>query len=136
MNILEKILVVPDIELNYNLCPGGQGGFGYIQLNNLGVSIENQKVDKIKMRLNNAKGMKRAWALGKYKDVDFNTSGFLGKKHSLKTKKKISKGALKRTGNKNGSFGTCWITNDIETKKIKKNDLDNYLEIGYHKGRN
>lgn len=30
MNILEKILVVPDVELNYNLCPGGQGGFGYI----------------------------------------------------------------------------------------------------------
>ncbi len=30
MNALEKILVVPDPELNYNLCTGGHGGFGYI----------------------------------------------------------------------------------------------------------
>ena len=30
MNDLEKILVVPDDEINYNLCSGGHGGFGYI----------------------------------------------------------------------------------------------------------
>lgn len=30
MNTLEKILVVPDVETNYNLCPGGHGGWGYI----------------------------------------------------------------------------------------------------------
>jgi hypothetical protein len=30
MNTLEKILVVPDSELNYNLCPGGKGGFGFL----------------------------------------------------------------------------------------------------------
>ncbi len=29
MNLAEKILVVPDLT-NYNLCPGGKGGFGYI----------------------------------------------------------------------------------------------------------
>ena len=30
MNLAEKILVVPDIETNYNLCSGGKGGFGYL----------------------------------------------------------------------------------------------------------
>lgn len=30
MNDKEKELVVPNLETNYNLCPGGQGGFGYI----------------------------------------------------------------------------------------------------------
>jgi hypothetical protein len=35
MNLAERILVVPDIEVSYNLCPGGQGGWGYINKNKL-----------------------------------------------------------------------------------------------------
>jgi hypothetical protein len=30
MNLLEKILVVPDPEINYNLCEGGMGDWGYL----------------------------------------------------------------------------------------------------------
>lgn len=30
MNALEKILVVPDKEINYNLCDGGKGGWSYL----------------------------------------------------------------------------------------------------------
>ncbi len=35
MNLAEKILVVCDKEVSYNLCSGGKGGFGYINENNL-----------------------------------------------------------------------------------------------------
>jgi len=52
MNTLEKILVVPDPELNYNLCDGGKGGFGYInsKLNLTEVRIKNlQKQDRQKL---------------------------------------------------------------------------------------
>lgn len=38
-------------------------------------------------------------------------------------------------GDKNSQYGTCWITNGEENKKIKKEDLDKWLEIGYYKGR-
>jgi hypothetical protein len=64
-----------------------------------------------------------------------------GKKHSDETKQKISEKAKQRTGNKNSSFGTCWITRyskitkDNENKKIKKEDLQSYLYNGWIKGR-
>jgi hypothetical protein len=35
MNLTERILVVPDIEVNYNLCAGGNGGFEYINKNGM-----------------------------------------------------------------------------------------------------
>lgn len=35
MNLAERILVVTDHEVSYNLCPGGQGGWGYINENGL-----------------------------------------------------------------------------------------------------
>lgn len=33
MNMAEKIYVVVDSEVSYNMCPGGHGGFGYINEN-------------------------------------------------------------------------------------------------------
>jgi hypothetical protein len=51
-------------------------------------------------------------------------NGFFGKKHTEETKKKMSdssKGMCK--GEKNGSFGTCWIT--------KYNEDENFDEFKY-----
>lgn len=61
---------------------------------------------------------------------------FKGEKHSEKTKKHLSevhKG--KHIGKNNSQYGTCWITNGVENKKIKKEDIDNWINIGYYKGR-
>lgn len=38
-------------------------------------------------------------------------------------------------GKNNSQFGTCWITNGSENKKIKKEDLCLWEEKGYSKGR-
>jgi hypothetical protein len=38
-------------------------------------------------------------------------------------------------GDKNSQYGTCWITDGEENKKIKKDDLEYWLKIGYVKGR-
>ena len=48
-----------------------------------------------------------------------------------KKKKKKSYGL----GKSNSQFGTCWITNSIENKKIKLFELNTYLVLGWVRGR-
>lgn len=63
-------------------------------------------------------------------------SGHYHKKHTAATKSKIKlsmKG--KGVGNTNSQFGTCWITNGLQNKKIKKEDLNNFLLSGWKLGR-
>ena len=152
MNLREKILVVPDTETNYNLSKGGYGGFLYTNEiywtkdkrleHNRKYSPYGTKQHTEKLKNNGvykkAGVASRKWFESLSKEDKkrlFSNSSFLGRKHTKETKDKISKGAEKRLGNKNGSFGTCWITNNLVNKKIKKDELDNWLELGYHKGR-
>lgn len=61
---------------------------------------------------------------------------WVGKTHSNETKQKMSessKGMGK--GETNSQFGTCWITRDGLNKKIKKENLEQYLVDGWIKGR-
>jgi len=55
------------------------------------------------------------------------------KKHTDETKEKIGiKNSISQKGDKNSQYGTCWITNGIENKKIKKTDL---IPAGWKLGR-
>ena len=59
-----------------------------------------------------------------------------GKKHNEESKSKIGiTNSIKQKGELNSQYGTCWITKDGENKKIKKDDLDQYLIDGWIKGR-
>lgn len=58
------------------------------------------------------------------------------RKHTEETKEKIGKvNSIKQKGDKNSQFGTCWITKDNINKKIKKEELESYLSLGWFKGR-
>lgn len=63
---------------------------------------------------------------------------FSGRKHSDETirKMKLSHSG-QQTGNKNSQYETCWIYNLIEMRnmKIKRQELDYYLQKGWIKGR-
>jgi hypothetical protein len=143
----EKELVIIS-EQSYNLCDGGRGGFGYVNTNKLNVGgkyanteeAKKKKSDTLKEYYKNNQKSKEYWQenvdkrIQKY-GVDIFKS-FLGKKHSESSKLKIretSKG--KHEGNKNSQFGTCWITNGQENKKIKKEELNKFVEFGYYRGR-
>jgi hypothetical protein len=140
MNTLEKILVVPDREINYNLCPGGQGGWGYV--NKIGRNKKYTKEESMR-------GVRAAqykwkndpeWAQKQRERLSRQNKGmqsFLGKQHTEETKKKIGQiNSFHQSGSKNSQYGTCWITNGTEVKKIKKDELDFWLSLGYNRGRN
>ena len=126
-----------------NLKEGGEGGFvdgehrkkfieGSKKTRYLGneklkwlASNDNEWVEKHKEKIIN--GLKK---------INFNHNTFSGKKHTAETKNKIGK---KNKGNgvgiNNSQYGTCWITKDGLNKKVKKSDLNSFLEIGWKSGR-
>jgi len=57
---------------------------------------------------------------------------FFNKTHNDETKKKIGQNSsLKQKRSNNSQFGTCWITNGIENKKIKKGEnIPNDWKVG------
>lgn len=60
----------------------------------------------------------------------------IGSKHSEETKKKIgTQNSKLQSGSGNSQFGTCWINNGTEAKKIKKDDLNVWLNDGWQIGR-
>lgn len=146
MNEAEANLVVIG-EDSYNLCRGGQGGFGYINENGLSVlnrlTIEQQTRRK-KARSSSRKKMiemgdpnwQRVQLLAKEATKEKYPNGvWYGKRHSDDTKIKMSDKAKQRTPEQNSQHGTCWIHNGVENKKIKKEMVDFYVNLGYTKGR-
>ena len=93
MNLAERILVVVDPDISYNLCPGGQGGFGYI--NNHPKAKEWSKINSSKGGPKTEEGRKlqlegcRKGGRAAVKFLKGCRNGMLGKHHSEETKEKI-----------------------------------------------
>ena len=65
-----------------------------------------------------------------------NSTGFTGHTHTKEHRLKLSEvNKIKQAGEKNSQFGTCWINNGEVAKKIKKEQLDEMLSLGWKKGR-
>lgn len=138
MNTKEKELVTEEFclrEDTYNLCVGGQGGFSHINRNGLnlygmngqpGYGRENLKdwsgislPQEIKNKISDAMIGKQIW--------------WCGRTHSAESKQKIGlANSISQSGSKNSQFGSMWITNGTENKKI--NAMYNIPE-GWYKGR-
>jgi len=126
-------------EMCMNLMTGGQGGHGFwheehrTNFIKAGAKAFSDKfkndIDfrekRLKMLANNSKVNVEE---GKMVPPDWT-----GKKHTEETKEKMRKS--KNVGKANSQYGTCWITRDGSNKKIKKEDLDEYLEMGWIRGR-
>jgi hypothetical protein len=64
--------------------------------------------------------------------VPITTGNKLSKEH----KEKISKAnKISQSGKRNSQYGTYWICKKDIIKKIKKEELDSYISLGWKKGR-
>jgi len=109
-----------------NLMLGGEGGFNTLEGARKGGQVAGKIIGERMKDPNYNKEIKQK----------FNKAGqewWKGKHHREESKKKISlsnKG--KHESDKNSQFGTCWITNEKESKKIHRGDL---IPDGWRLGR-
>jgi hypothetical protein len=130
----------------YNLCPGGHGGFGYINSNGLAVSLTQQRIrdpglklktldrakDKIQWLTENDPQFvsnRAATARKMHESGRGRVPSTKGLRHSVLTKDKMSKSA---TGSSNSQFGSKWYTDGVVNKKIAKADP---VPDGFYAGR-
>lgn len=127
----------------YNIALGGTGGMRYSSKDKfhetciLGRKIAREKLSE---KLKNDPEFRKKYsesmsisAKDQYKRGDLAQLNWTGKKHSVESKNKIGiSNSRKQKGINNSQFGTCWITNEIENKKIMKGDL---IPEGWRLGR-
>lgn len=139
-------------ENTYNLKQGGFGGFDYI--NNRKLNYSSAKNKQISPFVNPERytdewhkqthekrkaGIKKAWTEDRMHKFNADINAEMRKRAETPEAKAKRKETLKKIkhaqGEKNSQFGTMWITNGVENLKIRKEELDKYLERGYNKGR-
>jgi hypothetical protein len=138
--ITEQDIINPNC---LNIKKGGSGGFSKEQVirgrelaNKARLTLLKENVEfKKKFGESVKKGLKRAREKGvEFSNIQDNFS-WLGKKHKKDTIEKIKNVCMVKGLNKgelNSQYGTCWITNENENKKINKCDV---IPEGWRLGR-
>lgn len=110
-------------EDTYNLKVGGFGGFNYINQNGIRATEKGKPASDACYE-----AVRLGHKQGKYK---YDT--FTGQVHTVETIEKMRIGHKgKHVGSKNSQYGTMWITDGSNNKKLKKDDL---IPEGWRKGR-
>ena len=141
----EKIIITLDLIQDkncMNLKEGGTGGFTNNEHQKkcslAGASTKGRVEKAILAKKEKHKDPKhRELVAQRIKDglkrIKFNHATLQGIKRDEVTKKKIGlTNSIKQSGKLNSQFGTCWITDGMENKKLKNDSL---LPDGWHKGK-
>ncbi len=143
----EKDIVTAEFlknEMCMNLKPGGFGGF----INNehkIKYTTSGGKAYALKLK-NDPEFRQRMKIIKRINYEKFISQGkffgsktpFLGKSHTQEFKEMIGKkSSIHQKGTGNSQYGTCWVNNGKENKKVKKENLEIFLKenIDYIKGR-
>ena len=137
----EEKNLISKMDPDYNIHPGGNGGWGYINEHmrdrprgsGFADEIQQKNAQNIlqDLRKNNTVWYE-TWKHRTSVSMRGNKNSF-GKSHTEETKKKIGQADAKhQKGKGNSQFGSMWITDDTTNRKIKKDDV---MPEGWHKGR-
>jgi hypothetical protein len=140
--VIRESKIVNDILLEDVLCmnlkPGGQGGFvndthkqKFKDSNKLGGLAHSKKLkEDVEYLKNHIDKISKRWKGNEYGK---NNKYWVGRKHKNETiRKMIQSHKNIHRGELNSQYGTCWITNEIENKKINKNEQ---IPLGWRYGR-
>lgn len=151
--VTDEFLLREDV---YNLRRGGQGGFDYInrtRADNVptdGRIAANKVLEEkygpgwrtIVSLLGASKGgsvsneTRRLLKVGIYSADNIEKSRISSQSLTAQQKRKDTYSSIRhQQGEQNSQFGKCWITNEIESKSIKKEQLADYISLGWRKGR-
>lgn len=138
--------ITPDMVLDKNCMNLKQGGCGGFSNDEQMMNCSKAGNKALQFKLTNdvtfkeiylekiSKSLKVSYGIGKREKYYFYN--WSNQNHSEETKKLMSeKKQGKGISEMNSQFGTCWITKDGINKKIKKENLETYLELGWVKGR-
>ena len=139
LKLREKEIVNEDMlkdEMCMNLQLGGGGGLSgdnHAKKFHRAGRLATNKV--LHERLQNDKEYRKKFCEAVSKSVK-GKQPWLNKKHSSETKEKISKSmSISQSGEKNSQYGTCWINNGKNAIKIKHDQLIEYINNGWTRGR-
>jgi hypothetical protein len=143
--IRREIQIINEDILNDPLCmninKGGEGGWKK-EWSTLGAISANKKnwenpEFREKMKTTASSTLKRLWddPEKRTKLLETSKKTFEGRNHQEEAKRKMSVEASKRVGQLNSQFGTYWVTKLGVDKKIKSFELDDYLSLGWKRGR-
>ena len=121
-----------------NLKVGGEGGFSK-EIQKIGSTLGNLRKSELlkqdaafREKISNIMSlqMKKQYKEGRENP---NKGHWKGKQHTEETKKKIGvTNSTNQKGKNNSQFGKCWITDEVESKKINKGDT---IPEGWRLGR-
>lgn len=129
-------------DTNYNLCPGGHGGWGYVN-NTIDRLVLNREINSKRKYGSHSEQVKAAHRANpeyrkKLSEAGKKNKSFLGKTHTDETKQKIGEANSKhQTGRGNSQYGRIWIYSPDErrSKTIPKGELDDHIKNGWLRGR-
>jgi len=149
----EKKAITPEMITDndcMNIMSGGTGGFSSEEHKNkfltIGVKNGRQKTNsKLKEKFGgeenwltnfNSYVSQKAWKNKTYRESKLKNLNWVDRKHSDETKQLMSESSKGMgVGSTNSQYGTCWITRGGENKKIKKEEIDRFIQQGWFNGR-
>lgn len=133
----EKELVTEELlkdPMCMNIQLGGNGGWSReqcIKLSRRAIEKRRNDPEKNQAHLNRCSDrFKKLHSQGK-----IQIPNWTGRKHSQESIEKMKKAHANQSGNRNSQFGSCWIRKDGTSMKIKRVDLDQFLNDGWCLGR-